>query len=66
MAGDWEEDDVKECQGPGCTREVKAKATYCSASCRAKAWRDRHIPHCPGCGIPLGVSLERSNGQEGA
>lgn len=43
------------CKGPGCENE--AKRDYCASSCRARAWRERHILRCKH-GDPIEIKME--------
>jgi len=60
----------------GCGRNIKnprRNQRFYSAACRARKWREDHIPHCPGCGTALEIQVEglpqsgpmpRANGKE--
>lgn len=43
------------CNRRGCSK--LARKDYCSAACRAVAWRERHIPRCPSCDQPISLQV---------
>lgn len=45
------------CERRGCPNEAKPKGRFCSSTCRAQDWRERHTPRCPHCGKAVVVTV---------